>query len=401
MSSGVFATNQLPVNFAALSFAEAITMLSPNGQAPLFALTARMKTETALQVEHGYYSKTMIFPTLVGIASAQAANLTTLECTNTNNCLPNMVYRVEATGENVLIEAVLSPTQVRVRRGFGTVVAAIIPSGGAMHMAGTAFPESSLRPGALRLDAVPYSNLTQTFRNTWAVSGSTAATSVVAGESNIASNKKECAIFHANEIERALFLGQKVNSFQGGQPLRAMEGVIANTTLNAAGNITTLGATTNLTQLEAAIDPTFDQDTDAGGDGSRVLFVGGVARRVINQIGRLSGNYQIVNGATSFGLQFQTVQLSRGLVHMIEHRQFNGFGKTSVFARMGVVVDIPTFSIAYLNGRKTEHKSFNTSSDAVDNGIDATGGTITTECTALFKNPQANAVLYNFTAGAV
>jgi hypothetical protein len=35
----------------------------------------------------------------------------------------------------------------------------------------------------------------------------------------------------------------------------------------------------------------------------------------------------------------------------------------------------------------------------VDNGIDAVGGTLTTEMTCLVKNPAANGVLYNATAG--
>ena len=37
---------------------------------------------------------------------------------------------------------------------------------------------------------------------------------------------------------------------------------------------------------------------------------------------------------------------------------------------------------------------------SVDNGVDAVGGTLTTELTNLVKNPAANAVLYGFTAGA-
>jgi len=122
---------------------------------------------------------------------------------------------------------------------------------------------------------------------------------------------------------------------------------------------------------------------------------------VLNAIGRLNGTYQLVDGQTSFGLQFSTVKLSRGVVRIIEHPLFNAFGATSTFSKMGVVVDLPTFSLAYLGDRKTSHKGFNESGTAsTDNGVDAVGGTLTTECTALFKNPQANAVLYAATAGA-
>jgi hypothetical protein len=224
---------------------------------------------------------------------------------------------------------------------------------------------------------------------------------VIAGDSNVAENKQDAATFHAADIEKALFFGQKFSSTRNGQPFRTMEGVIANVVANAAGNVTTFGATTNFTQLEAAIDPVFNQATDPSGSGDRAMFVGGKTRVVLNAIGRLNGTYQMVDGQTSFGLQFSTIKLSRGVIRIIEHPLFNAFGATATFAKMGVVVDLPTFSLAYLGDRKTQHRPFNMDrTDANDNGIDAVGGTLTTECTALFKNPQANAVLYAATAGA-
>ena len=36
----------------------------------------------------------------------------------------------------------------------------------------------------------------------------------------------------------------------------------------------------------------------------------------------------------------------------------------------------------------------------VDNGIDAVGGTLTTELTCVVKNPPANAIITNLTAAA-
>ena len=39
--------------------------------------------------------------------------------------------------------------------------------------------------------------------------------------------------------------------------------------------------------------------------------------------------------------------------------------------------------------------------DPADQGQDALGGTLTTEMTLIVRNPSANAVIYNLTAGAV
>lgn len=401
MNTGVFNTSQQNATLKKLSFAQLITRLAPNGQSPLFAITSMMKTEIAVQVEHGYFSKTMLFPSATSHATQIPAAATTLDVLDTTNLLPGYIMRVDGTDENMIIDAIISLTQVQVKRAIGTIAAANIPVSTKLWMVGNAFEESSLRPGALRIDAVSNSNLTQIFRNTWAVSDTMRNSMVIAGDSNVAENKQDAATFHAADIEKALFFSQKYSSTRNGQPFRTMEGVIANVVANAAGNVTTLGATTNFTQLEAAVDPVFNQATDPSGAGDRVMFVGGKARVVLNAIGRLNGTYQMIDGQTSFGLQFSTIKLSRGVIRIIEHPLFNAFGATSTFAKMGVVVDLPTFSLAYLGDRKTQHKPFNESgAQAADNGIDAVGGTLTTECTALFKNPQANGVLYAFTAGA-
>jgi hypothetical protein len=149
--------------------------------------------------------------------------------------------------------------------------------------------------------------------------------------------------------------------------------------------------------LETALDPMFNTRTDVSATNERIAFVGGTALRVINNIGRLNGTYYLVDGQTSFGLQFHTLKLTRGTIQLIQHPLFNT--NTSWSSQM-VAVDLPTFDLAYL--RKTQQKTFNMEGDgdANDNGIDAVGGTLTTQLTALFKNPAANAVLYGFTAPA-
>ena len=164
-------------------------------------------------------------------------------------------------------------------------------------------------------------------------------------------------------------------------------------------NIFTAGATTTWTQLEAMLDPVFDQVTDPKGANERVMFVGGSAKLVLNNIGRLNGTYQLMDGQTNWGLQFSTLTTARGKFRLIEHPLFNS---NATWSKMAVPVDLATFRLAYLGDRKTQNKEFNTSGNqASDNGIDAVGGTLTTEVTTIVKNPPANAVIYNLTAAAV
>jgi hypothetical protein len=166
----------------------------------------------------------------------------------------------------------------------------------------------------------------------------------------------------------------------------------------AAVNVFTASSTTSYTQLEGFLDPVFNQATDPKVANERVLFVGGTAKKVLTQIGRLLGTYFLQDGQTSYGLQFQTFKIARGTFRMIEHPLFNS---NTSWAKMAVAVDLSTFRTAYLGDRKTQAKLFNApgSTEAQDNGIDAEGGTLTTEMTCVVKNPPANSVIYNLTAG--
>jgi hypothetical protein len=404
MTTGIFNTSGFPTDLARKSYHGMLTRLMPAGNAPLFIMSSMLPVETAVQVEHGFFTKTMIFPEMQLNGAIADGTTTLFVVDSSSNILPNMLMRIESTGENILITGVPSTTTVQVQRGVGTVAAAAIADDGRIFQIGTAFEESSIRPNALQINPVRITNYTQIFRTSWALSGSAQATEVIAGETNVQENRQDCAAFHAADMEKNLFFGQKSSGTLNGQPFRTMDGLlnIVNTLANypssyAAVNVTALGATTTYTQLETALDPVFNQTTDPKGGNERVLFVGGTARKVINTIGRKSGQYQIVDAQTSFGLQFSSFKIARGTFRMIEHPLFN---TNSIWSKYAVAVDMATFRVAYLGGRKTQKRDFNMDNQAVDNGIDAVGGTLTTEMTTVVKNPPANAWLTNATAGA-
>lgn len=405
--SGIFNTGNFATDLAKKSFAAMITRLMPNGTAPLFGLTSMLSDETAAAVEHGFFTKTMIFPEgKINLGAGYSSTATTLILDSTTNLLPGMIMRIERTGENIIINTVASATSITVTRGVGTVAAAAIDDNDDLYQVGNAFEEASYRPTAQNVVPVRITNYTQIFRNTWAISGSAAATEVIAGGSTDAESRQDCAALHAADIEKAIFFGQKSQGTRNGQPFRTMDGLIAivgtasyyPASYGGSTNVFTAGGTTNWTQLEGFLDPVFDQATDPKVANERVLFVGGAAKLVLNNIGRLNGTYQLVDGQTNWGLQFSTLTTSRGKFRIIEHPLFN---TNATWSKMAVAVDLSTFNLAYLKGRKTQNKEFNTKGEqAQDNGIDAEGGTLTTELTTIVKNPPANAVIYNLTAAA-
>lgn len=391
-----FSTVNATTDLVAKSFAGMITRLMPNGAAPLFGLTSMLTTETATQIEHGFFTKTMIFPeaTLSGAIADGVA--TTFPVNAQTVIIPGMLLRAQSTGEIVLVTAATS-TSLTVTRAFGTVAGAAIGSGVKLYQVGTAFEEGSARPSALSIQSVRVTNYTQIFRNSWALTDTARAVQVIAGDTTEAESRSECAAFHAADIEKALWFSQKFTGTRNGAPIRAMDGLVNQVTTNAAGNVTTAGGTTNYTQLEAALDKVFDVTTDPKVSNERLLFVGGAAKRVLNNIGRLNGTYQLVDGQTSYGLQFTSFKTSRGTFRMIEHPLFNS---NTDWAKMAVAVDLSSFNLAYLGDRKTKNAEYTAEGTAAESGIDAIGGVLTTELTCLIKNPAANAIIYGLTAAA-
>ena len=397
MAVGLLSSASAPQNLNSLSFAQAITRLMPNGSAPLFGLTSLLKDETASNIEHGYFSKTMIFPSVTSTAG-DLVGATTLTVNAYTDIVPGDLLLNERTGEVILVTATPTATTLTVQRAVGTTAAAAINAADVMRTVGNAFEEGSVRPSAVAIIAARYINNTQIFRNSWAVTKTAAAIPQIAGSGYVSESKQDCAALHAMAIEKALFFGQKYMGTRNGQPFHTMEGIVARVNAAASGNITTLGATTNWTQLEAALDKTLETVTDPKGGNIRTMFVGGTARRVIHNIARLNSTYQITTDETAWGLQIDTIRTPRGTFEMIEHPLFNAYGGASMWAKMAVIADLNAFSLAYL--RKTSDASYNSAGALVDNGVDAEGGTLTTELTCTIKNPAAFGVLYNFTAAA-
>jgi len=397
MSVGLISSASAPQNLNAISFASAITRIMPNGTAPLFGLTSLLQDETATNIEHGYFSKAMIFPSLTS-TSGDLVGATTLTVNAYTHIVSGDLLLNERTNEIMLVTGTPTGTTVTVQRAVGTTVAAALNAGDTLRTIGNAFEQGSVRPNAVNIIAARYVNNTQIFRNSWAVTKTAAAIPQIAGAGHVSESKQDCAALHAMAIEKALFFGERFMGTRNGQPFHTMEGIIPRVRTAAAGNVTTLGATTNWTQFEAALDVTLQTVTDPKGGNIRTMFVGGTARRVIHNIARLNSSYQITTAETAWGMQLDTIRTPRGTFEIIEHPLFNAYGASSMWARMAVICDLNAFSLAYL--RKTSDANYNAAGAIVDQGVDAEGGTLTTELTCVIKNPAAFGVITNFTAAA-
>lgn len=409
------------------SFPMSVAYLLPKGDTTLFALTSQNKEETALQIEHGFFSKVMVFPSFTISASA-LVGATSLTAYDASQIIPQGLYKLVGTSaggsaalspqvtyasEIILVTAVAGNT-LTVTRGVGSTAAPLAIDSTFVHI-GNAFPDASLRPNSFLTKEIRLVNYTQIFRNTWAISGTVQAIQNAIGEANDAKSRAECAKYHAMDIEKSAFFSQRSlsNGVQGtSNAFRTMHGVIGQISDAQAANLYLPGTTSaanivttnssvsgtptagalSIVDLENWVDACANMSYSPESGTSRVVFCGKNAHKVINRLCRFNTQYQVLNGTTQWGLRFSQITFTRVEITLVEHPLFN---TNLAWASMAVALDIPSICIAYMTGRKTKSEEFNQRGLAVDNGIDAAGGSLLTELTMLVKNPSGCGVMTN------
>lgn len=395
--TGVFNTTTNPAELNARSFAATMLRMFPDGSAPIFALTSQTGRSKAVSSTHGYFTKTLAFGSVQVNSAALTSASTVIPVDSTVGMLAKMVIYNATTRENMRVVSVDSATQLTVTREFGRVAAGAIADDQVLVVIGTAFEEGSARPVARGLTVVYVANYTQIFRNAWALTDTARASAAEMGFSNIAENRRDCALLHSVDIESAIIFGQPEMDTTGSAPLHATQGIIDAVEQYAPGNTTAMGATTTYAQLINAIEPAWTYSHNLGEAKARMVFAGSTAMKVFNEIARLNGEVHYQQNQTAFGFSFTDFLFYKGRIVMVEHPLLNGIPGMSGLA---IGVDMPALKLAYMDGRDTRPEEFGGTGRNNANGVDADGGSLTTEFAEELLNPNGCFVLYGLTAGA-
>lgn len=398
----LYTTDQIPEHLAKRSFRAQIMKIGPNGQAPLWGLSGLAKAVKMRDIVHAYWTKTMQFPktnltAAIDDSAGAAGDTTTFPVASSAYFKPGSVIRIRIPGggtfdppEIVLVTAINSSTEIEVERAFADSTPILtIPDDTELVEIGNAYEQGSLRPVSRAILPVREINNPQIFRDGWDVTGTLSAIQMEVGDGAVAENKQDGMFFHAQSIEKASWFGYQSIGTKNGKPITTMDGVEATMVKHSPNRIFEAGATTTYEQLENMVNGGFDFTTDMMRGNTRTIFCGGTARTVINNIGRLSGDYQLVDDMTSFGLRFSRFRTSRGDFELVEHPLFNTNEdwKKAAFVMDLTALDFPTL-------RDTFHKEYS------HDGTDAMGGVYTTELSFELRNPFACTIIYDLTAAA-
>jgi len=402
-ANGLFYTNYNPAELNQRSFSNMILRLFPNGSAPLFALTGEAGRKRAKASTHGYFTKHFAI-TKPKVDGAKVAGDTSITFDSTAGIVPGMVFQVPATRENIRCTSVTSSTVAVFQRSFGGVAAGAIADNAELILVGNAHTEASTRPTERSMAAVYVPNYTSILRNAWALSDTARASLAEAGYNNVAENKLDCMTFHSTDFESQMIWGQPVAPVADaatGKLIHSTQGFIDAMNQYASSNIQTAAATTNYSELVDLVDPALSQSTskDAMGRKERTIFCDNLAMKVFHDIGMNSADVNMTIDSTTFGMQFTEFRTYRGSFRLLEHPLLSEMSQ-GAGTGLALIIDLPTVGVAYMDGRDIKKEQYDGSGDSTGDGIDAVGGSLTSEFATEFHSPPTCGIVNGITAYA-
>lgn len=321
MIQGIFASNQGIVGDRVGDFASAILQINPTGTSLMLALSSGMgKSGAGDTIFHWFEDSHQAGRT----TTVSGGTTTTVVVGDGSMYVPNQVLLVEETGEIIMVTQI-ADNSLTVIRGLGGTTVTSINSSMHVQSIGNAHEEASAMPTAITQQGSPRMNYTQIFRNSWAISGTAKAVQVRTGN-RLTHNKRMCALYHAEDMERAMIWGRKDVRTINGKPFRLTDGIQSQieqysglvedvTDGTTAGNYSAL-------LFEDYIRRVFAKNVK-GQPNERIAIGGDLWLAGLNQMAKLDGTYNISQGETKLGIMVTTIVTPFGQLKLMTHPLMN------------------------------------------------------------------------------
>lgn len=322
---GIFASNMGMVGDRTGDFANAILKMQPTGTALLLALTSGMPKEGAADTVFTWFEDSHISGRS---ATVSGGTSTTVVVADGSFYVPGTVLLVEETNEVMLVTAT-SGNSLTVIRGMGGT--SIVTFSNAHHVQdiGNAHEEASGIPVAVSQQGHPRMNYTQIFRNSWAVTGTAKAVQFRTGN-KVAANKRDCASYHAEGMERAFLWGVKHISIVNNQQFRMTDGVLkqirdnGGVVLSAAsddGGGATAGEL-SMEDLQGWMMNLFATNVK-GQPNERIVLSGNWVVKAIQKMVLLDSMYTVTQGESKVGIKVTVIETPWGDLKFMTHPLMN------------------------------------------------------------------------------
>ncbi len=388
--TGDWGTDERPKNFR-----ELILYRNPNGSAPLFALTARIASESVDDPEFAWWDEPNdLIRVQFDAAFATTVTDLTVDSADPSSSAPGIAYGnathlkpgdllmlEDATEAQVLtheimqVVSVTSATAFSVVRGVaGSSKVAIANDDFALKI-GSAYSEGSNSPDATSRNPIKYSNFCQIFKSSYELTKTILKTRARTGKA-LDNDKKRKTFDHSRDIELALMFGQKFETTgANGKPLRFMGGLREFIPTNTT---TIFGASVTLQQYLDATTPLFDWDSPAGDE--RIVFCGNNYLNTLNLLAESNGAIRFSDVIEVFGMRMREFVLPQGRLFLRTHPLMNRHAqyKSSAF-----IVDMSSLKWRALRETKSQDNIQANDADTIkgqwltEAGLEVTRGGLT------------------------
>lgn len=363
--TGDFGTDERPKDFRSN-----ILFFNPNGEAPIFALSAKAGKRVVKDPEFSWWAEGNALvrlqvngshadtDTLINVDTSDPTSTTLGANYGTATHLkPGDILMVEPasdaasfTPELIEVTNVLSDTQFSAVRGVGGSTAATIANDIWLTLIGSAYAEGTGAPRAVSRNPTKFYNYTQIFKNTYELTGTLDKTTLRTGDA-WSNDKKRKAYDHSRDIELSILFGRRAEvTGDNGKPKRTMGGL---RTFIPSSNTTVFGSAVTPNSLIDALGPIFDFNTGAGD--TRMMFIGNDAAIALGKVFNAATNIHINTSerVKVYGVHFQEVLLPMGRVLIKTHPLLSRHG---LYKKSAFVVDFDALKWAPLEGRDTKAK---------------------------------------------
>lgn len=337
-----FATDQRPNNWR-----EAILINKVRFGAPLFALTAAMKSEATNDPTFYWWEEQQPIYHFTVNGALLAGDTTFVVDSGATKLKAGDLLSVGVAGEAVVVTSVTNDTTFEVTRAQAGTAAAGIADNADLVFVGSAYREGAPAPEGTSYNPTKKSNITQIFREPVEWTRTAMHTRLRTGKESIeAADKRRALHKHSLGIERALWLGREFETTEAGQPKRYTGGILERI---AAGNtVAATGAGVDMEELEGWTENFF-----AYGSQEKLAFASVGTLITIAQIIRKNSEYQWGPSEDEYGLRVRRLHTPAGTLALTEMPLFGpGFFQNDL-----VVMDTANLKWRYLDGADTKYLS--------------------------------------------
>lgn len=384
---GIFASHSGIIGDRVNDFSSKVLQVGWGGTAPLLALSSGMPTENVSNTSWSWIEDSHIAGNTEVVTGGNAA-ATTFTVVDTQLFVRHQILENQDTGEHMLVTGINGNT-LTVRRGLAGTTASSITAGDKIQSIGTAFPEGGGKPDPISQRGEEFTNYVQIFKNGWSITGTAVAVKWHSG-SQLATNKSQCAAFHAEDIERAFWFGRKAVTTLDGKQLRLSNGVVAQ--LEGYGGKIESAATganagdLSMRDLQVWLTEIFDVNIK-GLPNERIAFTGSQTMQIIQDMVLQDSNYNIEANESEYGISVWSI---KGFNHKVKFMTHPLFSENANWGRSLHVLHPGTIKKKVL--RSSWSQEF-TAGKQNNNGVDADEGFLAVEQGFEVKGARASGIM--------